>query len=263
MQKRLPYFLLSLAFATSLRAGPLGAVVASWDIDPTKNTVTLHMLNNTSKDITFYNVSIKETYGQNINEHQFSQELPNVSILIYDPNYIHAADLREYYHGGNGTWEAGKRRDQVIAIQPGLTHFEAVLDTVTYDDKTAETTNSDALERELANRKSAAQTLQATNEAIRHALANTADQSPHETAAKEIEGLQKKWEAAGRVGNFSPGASGGIISDLKEAPAAAAYLKQTLPDYLTNMLLRNEKLASLYLEHSTPKAGGSSGRIDR
>lgn len=105
MYKRLPYLALamSLAFATSLRAGPLGAVVVSWNIDSTNNTVTLHMLNNTNKDIAFYNVSIKETYGRTVSAHQFSQEMLGTSLLLEDPTYIHRDDLREYYHGGNGT----------------------------------------------------------------------------------------------------------------------------------------------------------------
>ena len=260
MYKRLPYLalVLSLALATSLRAGPLRAVVLSWDIDSTKNTVVLHMVNNCGKDVTFYNLSIKETYGQKINEHQFSQEMPDVSFLMEDPTYPPHEDLRNYYHGGNGTWQAGTTRDTRIAVGPGLTQFEAVLDTVTYADDTAETTNPDALQRESDARKSAAQTLQATNEAIRKALANTADKSPHETAAKEIEGLQKTWEAGGHRGNLTPGASGRVISDLREAPANAAYLKQSLPDYLNNMLVRNEKLASLSLAQSAPKIVGGA-----
>lgn len=261
MYKRLPYLalaMLSLAVAIPLRAGPLGAVVVSWDIDSTENTVTLHMLNNSGKDITFYNVSIKETYGQYVNEHQFSQEMLGTSLLMQDPTYIHASDLRELYHGGNGTWEAGQPRDQVLIVQPGLTGYEATIDTVTYADKTAETTNPDALQRELTARKTAAQTLQATNEAIRTALANPADQSPHETAAKEIEGLQEKWEAAGHVDNFHPGGFGRVISALKEAPAVAAYLQQTIPDYLNNMISRNSKIASLLLEHAAPKVIGGA-----
>lgn len=260
MYKRLPYLalaVLSLAIAASLRAGPLEAVIVSLDIDSTKNTVTLHMLNNSGKDITFYNVSIRETYGENVNEHQFSQEMLGIAMLIEDPTYVHHEELRELYHGGNGTWQAGQPRDQVLIVQPGLTGFEATIDTVTYADNTAETTNLDALKRELDNRKTAAQTIEATNAAIRRALTNSADQSPHETAAKEIEDLQNKWEASGHVGSFNPGASGRIISALKETPAVAAYLHQTIPEYLNSMIARNSKMASLLLEHASPKLRGA------
>lgn len=264
MLKRLPYLALALAFASSLRAGRLGAIVVSWDIDSTKNMVTLHLANNTAKDITFLNISIKETYANgSVNEHQFSQEMPDRTSEMNDPTFIHGRDLREYYHGGDGTWQAGTPREVKIAVQPGLTRFEAVLDALTYSDATAETTNPDALARELDATKAAVATLRATNDVIRRALANTADKSPHETAAKEIEGLQKKWEEGGHQGSFNPGASGRIISDLRDAPADAAHLKQSLRDYLAGMLARNEKLAAMYLEQSEPKVGGVESKTER
>lgn len=254
--RKIMLFLL-FALVIPLRAAPpIGAVVVSWDIDSTKNTVTLHMVNNTAKDITFYNVSIKEIYGLNVNDHQFSQELPNVSVLINDPTNPTAEFLRRYHHGENGTWKAGNARDVKITIGPGLSSFNAVIDAILYDDNTAEATNTDALNREIDNSKSAAETLRQTNEAIRRALSNTGDPSPHETAATEIEGLQKAWEAGGHRGIFNSGASGRIISDLKEAPSTAARMKESLPDYLANMVTRNEKLASQYLEQSNPKVGG-------
>lgn len=250
MCKRLPYLalaMLSLAFATSLRAGPLGAVLVSWDIDSTKNTVTLHMVNNSVKDITFLDVSIKETYATGVNEHQFSQEMPDVSFLFDDPTYLPHESLRELYHGGNGTWQAGTPRDVKIAVSPGLTHFEAIIDAVTYLDNTAEGSNREALARELDARRSSAETLRATNDAIRRALANTSDKSPHETAAREIEGQK----------NHANGTSARVASDLREAPEMAAHLKQSLRDYLAGMIARNEKLASNDLASSTPRVGGA------
>lgn len=255
MRKAMLFFLFALVIP--LRAAPpIGAVVMSWDIDSAKNAVTLHMVNNTAKDITFYNVSIKEIYGLNVNDHQFSQELPNVSVLINDPTNPTAEFLRRYHHGENGTWKAGTTRDVRLTIQSGLTSFNATIDAVLYDDNTAEAPNADALNRERDNKKSAAETLRQTNEVIRRAVSNTADPSPSETAATEIEGLEKAWEAGGHRGIFNRGASGRIISDLKEAPATAARMKQSLPDYLANMTTRNEKLASQYLEQANAKVGG-------
>lgn len=249
MYKRLPYLalaMLSLAFATSLRAGPLGAMLVSWDIDSTKNMVTLHMVNNSGKDITFLNVSIKETYAAGgVNEHQFSQEMPDVSFLFDDPTYPPHEALRQLYHGGNGTWQAGTNRDVKIAVQPGLMGFEAVIDAVTYLDNTAEGSNHDALAREADARKGAAETLRATNEVIRKALANNADKSPHETAAREIEK------------NHADGTSTGVAADLREAPEMAAHLKQSLHDYLAGMIARNEKLAAKSLASATPRVGGA------
>jgi hypothetical protein len=253
MLKRLPYLALaiSLAFATSMRAGPLGAVLQSWDIDSTKNAVTLHLFNSSGKDVTAYNITIKEMYGQQVNEHGYSEDMVGVMLRIQDPSEIHRDELREMYHG-NGTWEAGTSHDQVLSVQPGLTGFEATLDVVVYADKTAEATNRDALERAMIARKAIAQTLQAASEAIKQALSNPTDQSPHETAVKEIEGLQKHWEDS-HEGNFNAGAFDRAILDLQNAPLAAAALHRTLPDYLSYLGSQNSGRASSLLEHAAPK----------
>jgi hypothetical protein len=243
--------MLSLAFATSLRAGPLGAMLQSWDIDSTKNAVTLHLFNSSGKDITAYSITIKETYGQQVNEHQYSEDMVGVMLRIQDPTEIHRDELREMYHG-NGAWEPGTSHDQVLFVQPGLTGFEAALDVVVYADKTAEATNRDALERAMTTRKAIAQTLQAANEAIKQALSNPTDESPHETAIKEIEGLQKNWEDS-HEGNFNARAFDGAILDLKNAPLAAAALHRTLPDYLSYLASQNSGRASALLEHAAPK----------
>jgi len=108
----------------------------------------------------------------------------------------------------------------------------------------------------LLYRKNYSQTLETVNQAIQHALSDHADKSPHETAAKEIEGLRRNWEASNHGGNFSDGASGAVILDLKNAPRVAENLGQTVPDYLTHLMSQNSKRASLWLEHATPKVGG-------
>lgn len=227
--------------------GALGAVVSSWDIDASKNTVTLHLVNNSGKDITFYNISIKETYGQHVNAHQFSEDLVGIMLAIADPNDLHQQDLRETFHGGNGTWQAGATRDKILVVQPNMTGYEAVIDTVIYADKTAETANPDALNRALQARKYYAQTLETANESIRHALANQTDKSPHETAAKELER------------HSGSGAEGGVALELRGAPRAASYLKQTVPDFLNNLVSQNSRRAAQFLEHATvnAKAGGA------
>lgn len=255
MLKRLPILalaMLSLAFATSLRAGPLGAMLQSWDIDSTKNAVTLHLFNSSGKDISAYNITIKETYGQQVNEHQYYEDMVGVMLRIQDPTEIHRDELAEMYNG-NGTWEAGTIHDQVLFVQPGLTDFEATLDVVVYADKTAETTNRDALERAMTTRKAIAQTLQAASEAIKQALSNPIDESPQETAIKEIEGLRKNWEDSHHEGNFNAGAFDGAILDLENAPLAAAALHRTLPDYLSYLASQNSGRALSLLEHAAPK----------
>ncbi|HEX2662172.1 MAG TPA: hypothetical protein VHM93_05010 [Candidatus Acidoferrum sp.] len=254
MLKRLPTLalaMLSLVFATSLRAGTLGSMLQSWDIDSTKNAVTLHLFNSSGKDITAYNITIKETYGEQVNEHQYYEDMVGVMLRIQDPTEIHRDELADMYHG-NGTWENGTSHDQVLAVQPGLTGFEATLDVVVYADKTAETTNREALERAMTTRNAIAQTLQAASQAIKQALSNPTDESPHETAVKQIEALRKNWEDS-HEGNFNAGAFDGAILDLDNAPLAAATLHRTLPDYLSDLASHNSRRASSLLEHAAPK----------
>src|SRR6266404_2314101 len=50
--------------ASSLRASPpIGAVVQTWHYDPQSNAVTATIVNTSQKDITGYNITLKETYA--------------------------------------------------------------------------------------------------------------------------------------------------------------------------------------------------------
>ena len=197
MLKRLPVLFLLLAVPWLVFAQHLGAVVVSHDYDSAKNTVTLHMVNNTTKDITGFNIFIKETYSNGqVNEHQSGEDMVGVMLTIADPSEPDQdrENLRQMYHGingsTNGAWQAGTSRDLVLYLQPGLvlTDYQATIDTILYADKTAETTNKDALNRALDMRKNVAVGLEAADQAIQKALANPADQNPMRL-------LQKKWKA--------------------------------------------------------------------
>ncbi len=64
MYKRLPFFILFIAFVFTVRASPpIGAVVQTWHYDPQANIVTLKIVNTSHKDITAFNIAIKETYA--------------------------------------------------------------------------------------------------------------------------------------------------------------------------------------------------------
>src|SRR5467141_1358790 len=74
MLKRLPYLMLMLflALAVPLRATPpIGAVVQTWHYDPQANTVTVRIANTSDKNITAFNISITETFGDHsVNNHE-------------------------------------------------------------------------------------------------------------------------------------------------------------------------------------------------
>ena len=259
MYKRLPYLalVLSLVFATSLRAESLGAVVVSWDIDFTKNTVTLHLLNDTGKDITAYNIKIRETYGQRISESELSMD--SVDFVLNIRQSTGTAEGGEWrHHFDNGPFPSGSTRDEVTQVQPGLTDFSAAVDTVIYADKTTETTNPDALKRLLGTRAAFAASIQAANDIIQKALANPDDPNPQQTALKQIESVQSHWEANHHQVNLNAAlhevmeanlnalALHEVMGDLKHAGTAAAAHRQSIRDYLNNYVAeRNERAARL------------------
>jgi hypothetical protein len=256
MFKRLPIFILFLVavfcVAPTLRAGPLGAVVVSHDYDAAKNLVTLHMLNQSGKDITAYNILVRESYTNGrVIEHQVGQEMLGAMLTIADPTDPHHEDMRRAKNGGNGTWEAGTTREQLVGLQPGLTlaTFEATLDTAIYADKTAETTNKDALNRLLADRKNDATTLESTSKVLRNALANLSDATPHETARKEIEATGKTLERSG--------VSGAVSLELQNSSYFAERAGKPLRDYLAALAAHQSHRAQLLREHANVTVGGA------
>jgi hypothetical protein len=67
MTKRLPYLMFMLFLVLTLRGSPpIGAVVQTWHYDPQANTVTVRVVNTSEKDITAFNLSITETFGDHI-----------------------------------------------------------------------------------------------------------------------------------------------------------------------------------------------------
>jgi len=257
MRKRLSYYILFLVVLCMAAVPALpqvkGAAV-SHEYDPVKNTVTLHVTNTRGRDITAYNIKIKETYGQKVREHDYSTDTLGIVLNIQEwVGTDRGEQLRAQF--GNGTLQAGASRDEVQHVQPGLTNYEATVDTVIYSDKTAETTNQDALDRALSFRKSEVSTLQTTNDIIKKAMANTQDPAPNETAAKEIEQVQQTWETQHHAGNLNAGALHAVILELRNAPAISAHENKTLRPYLNEYLTKKNERVSALLEHAAPKVG--------
>ena len=252
MKTRLPVLLLLLIVPCIALGQVQGAVVVSHDYDAAKNMVTMHILNQSGKDITAYDIAVTETYpGSKVpHTHWLGTEMVGVMLSIVDPTDIHHEDAIESHHGDNGTWQAGTTRDELVIVGRGLQTFEASLDTVIYADRTAETTNPDALKRLLDDRKNYAATLEAASKLIRNALANSNDATPHETARKQVEALGKSREGSG--------ASGYVSLELKNAPVMAQHFGKSLPDYLNDLAAHTSHRATLMLEHATVTVVGGA-----
>src|SRR6266481_2173039 len=199
MMKRLPYLIPMLFLAmlvVPLRATPpIGAVVQTWHYDPLTNIVTLKIANTSHKDITAFNIAIKETYADGrVAKHELLEELVG-KILDFQKlqGTSHEASFRKLY--GDGAFHPGEVHDEIVPVQPGFINIEAAIDVVTYIDGTADSNNNDGLRRIVDERKGAIASKKIATNVIKSALADTNDTDPATTAARKIKDQATVWRA--------------------------------------------------------------------
>jgi hypothetical protein len=259
MLKRLPYLMLMLflaILAVSLRASPpIGAVVQTWRYDPQTNLVTATVVNLSHKDITAYNISIKETYADgHVNNHELLCEFAGMMAFVQEFNGTpDEADIRKQF--GDGLFHPGGSRNEIIGVQPGLQNFEAVIDVVAYTDQTAEATNNPALQRLLEGRKASLASTQMANQIIQAALADPKDADPAATAAKEIQDRITVWKAQQHTTvDLEPGVAKGVVDELR---AISSHPLTDKRNALTQYLTKSEKRLATFSPHAElTKIGG-------
>jgi hypothetical protein len=241
----------------SLRASPPtgGAVVQTWHYDPQANFVTATVANVSHKDITAYNVSIKETYADgHVNSHELLCEYAGRIVFVQEvKGTADEADIRKQF--GDGLLHPGESRNEIIGVQPGLKDFAAVVDVVAYADQTAEATNNNGLQRLLEERKASVASTQMANEIILAALADPNDADPAATAAKEIQDRITVWKAQKHTTvDFEPGVAKGVIEELRAISSHPLTDKRkALTQYLTK---GKKRLATFSPYAQLTKIGG-------
>lgn len=189
---------LALGASTSLLASPpIGAVVQTWNYDPKTNSVILKIVNTSHKDITAFNVAIKETLAdKRVDKHEMLEELVGKIIAakeLQGDTSRRAETFRKLY--GDGAFHPGEVHDEIVGVQPGFQNIEAVVDVVAYVDGTAEATNNDALGRIVDERQATVASQKIITETIQTALADPNDSDPSATAAKKIQDRASVWKA--------------------------------------------------------------------
>jgi len=257
MMKQLPYLMLMLAMqVVPLRASPpIGAVVQTWHYDAATNTVTATVVNLSHKDITAYNISIKETYADgHVNSHELLCEYAGRMVFVQEVKGTpDEADIRKQF--GDGLFHPGESRNEIIGVQPGLQNFAGVVDVVAYTDQIAEATNNAALQRLLEERKASVASTQMANEIIRAALADPNDADPATTAAKEIQDRITVWKAQKHTTvDFEPGVAKGVVDELRAISSRPLTDKRNA---LTQYLTKSEKRLAMFSPHAElTKIGG-------
>jgi hypothetical protein len=191
---------LALGASTSLLASPpIGAEVQSWNYDPTHNPplVTVKIVNNSHKDITAFNITIKETYADGrVDKHEVLEELLGKILRAKELEGDRSSGAEDFRKlEGDGAWHPGEVRDEQLPVQPGLTDYQAVIDVVTYMDGTADSTNQAALGRIIDERQATLASQKIAIEIIQAALADPNETDPSMTAAKKIQDRATIWRA--------------------------------------------------------------------
>jgi hypothetical protein len=244
----------ALGASTSLRASPpIGAVVQTWHYDPQANAVTATVVNASQKNITGYNISIKETYADgHVSNHEMLFDYVGRIALVEDvQGTADEADIRKQF--GDGLFHPGESRNEIFAVQQGLKDFQAVVDVVAYADQTADATNNDGLQRLLAHRKATVASTQVANEIIKAALADPNDVNPAATAATKIQERITVWKAQHTIVDFEPGEIQGMVAELKAMSARAINKRDSLQQFVAR---REAQVAVLSPHANLTKIGG-------
>jgi hypothetical protein len=253
----LSLFVFAVGTSTALPASPpIGAVVQTWHYDPLTNAVTATIVNTSQKDITAYNISIKETYADgHVNTHELLCEYAGRMVLVQEfKGTPDEPEIRKQL--GDGLFHPGESQNEIIGVQPGLQNFEAVIDVVAYTDpNTAEATNNAALQRLLEGRKATVASTQMANEIIKAALAAPNDANPAATAAKEIQDRIAVWNTQTHTTvDFEPGVAKGVVDELRAISSRPLTDRRNA---LTQYLTRSEKRLAMFSPHAElTKIGG-------
>jgi len=245
---------LALGASTSLHASPpIGAVVQAWHYDPVTNIVTLKIVNTSHKDITAFNIAIKETYADGrADKHELLEELVG-KILAFEElqGTSHEASFRKQY--GDGAFHPGEVHDEIVPVQPGFTYIEAVIDVVTYIDGTADSNNNDGLQRIVDERKATVASKKMAIEAIKTALADPYDTDPSMTAARKIQDQATIWRASHTKMDLDPVVLESIANELKTVSSRNISKRDALKQLVDR---EDAEISMLSVHAAVAKAGG-------
>jgi hypothetical protein len=234
------------------QAPPIGAVIQTQHYDPSTNHVTLTIANVSHKDITAFNIAIKETYADgHVAEHELLEELVGKILAAKELQGDHsreAESFRKLY--GDGGFHPGEVHNEPIPVDSELTRFEAVIDVVTYADGTADSTNKDGLQRIVDERQATIASKKMATEIIKTALADPNDKEPSLTAAKKIQDQATVWRRSHTKMDLEPVV---LESLANEARTVSSPNKR---DALKQIVDREEAKISLLSVHAAVVKNG-------
>ncbi len=177
MNKRLLLAVLCLAFAirTSGQA-QFQKVVVTWNYYAQPKMLVLHLTNNSGKDITAYNISVRNKYADGTQDDQGSSQTTSELLGgLIAAQMAKGTPSEKFTERSNNIFAAGTTRDQPIPETKDISGVDAVVDVVIYADRTKDVENEDALKRIWAGRQRELLATQKVNQIIHNALADPTD----------------------------------------------------------------------------------------
>ena len=190
---------------------PLGVSIEGWHYEPQAKVVILHLVNNSHKDVTAFNISIAEKYADGttsyvdgrvpgIHDHQMMEDL--LGHLINAQSGKRTEAIVPEVAGGNAyekimrqqmiqnlqvTFAAGTNRDQIDFVTKDVSDIDAIVDVVAYADGTAQVVDNDRAFRNLvAERKGPVLAMEKMIEVVKGVLADPMVTSPFDAALRQL-----------------------------------------------------------------------------
>jgi len=178
----------------------LGVVIESWHFDPQHKTLTLHLVNQSHKEVTAYNISIAEKYEDGSTNPWYAEGIPH---NLQDSQMME--DMLNLMNQPNRkAFAAGTTYDYVMYGQEKeIADIEAVVDVVAYADGTADVLDNDRAFRNLvAERKGRLLAMEKVTDIIKRALADPMVSDPVSAALNELLPFAESLDA--KTKNSSP-----------------------------------------------------------
>jgi hypothetical protein len=182
-----------------------GIAIERWHYDPAQKAVILHLVNQSHKDVTAFNISIAEKYADgstdhtdgslsDIHDHQMMEDMLGLIINI---------QMGVLHQGGNGTFAAGTNRDYVDGVGKDVSDIDAIVDVVAYADGSADVLNNERAFRNLmAERRGRLLAMEKVNDVIERVLGDAMVSDPVSATLNELLPFTESLDA--KTKNASP-----------------------------------------------------------
>jgi hypothetical protein len=173
----------------------LSPVAITWDYYAQPKTLIVHALNNSGKDISGYTILIRYKNPDGTIDKggrtEYTTDMLSVLIttqMAKDPAVSERIRLEStvFNAPGNGIFVAGETRDMTLPGIDSGSEIDITYGAVFYTDTTFDEQDADAFKRLLANRQGELLVIRKTNEAVKNALADPANEHPASAAIAEL-----------------------------------------------------------------------------